>query len=386
MAPSPSFVPFIFLSLQVLHMPTTALVGFPLSATPVRLSTSIRTPIHFSTILQSGDGCSEPDRAGEGSKLVSILDKVPLYFPLFVVASAFCSYLKPGLLLPLSTSKYFISSSLALIMATMGLTLTAEDFRGVCKNWKLIFLGLSMQFGLMPLSAFCSGKIFRLPPTQFLGVALVGCCPGGTASNLVTLIAGGDVALSVTLTACSTMAATILTPSLASLLVQGTKISISGATLAMTTAKVVLAPVLGGMVMNKYFPSVSKEVGRFAPSLSVILVALICGSVVSSSATLLNSPAVLMPIMLAVSVLHSLGFLLGFLLPRYIFGAPTKAAQTIAVETGMQNSALAILLARGLGCGAEGQIAGVLSATFHSVFGAAFASCCRVLNDKRRSK
>jgi BASS family bile acid:Na+ symporter len=128
-------------------------------------------------------------------------------FPAWVVSAALLGLLQPQLL------SWFqgplIEAALGATMVCMGSTLSLQDFRGVAPI--NLLLGFLAQFSIMPAMACASAKIFGLPPAFAAGLILVGCCPGGTASNLVTLIAGADVALSVAMTACSTAAAAIMT-------------------------------------------------------------------------------------------------------------------------------------------------------------------------------
>lgn len=172
------------------------------------------------------------------------------------------------------------------------MTLERSDFTNILASRtqrRSIPVGVLCQFILMPLSAFLIGRTMLLPYPDtggkhlFLGLVLVGCSPGGTASNLVTLIAGADVALSVLLTTCSTVLASAVTPFLTKLIV-GSAVPVSGKALCIACAQVVLAPVALGVMLNEYMPRLCKWVSRWTPFASVVLVALICGGVVANTA------------------------------------------------------------------------------------------------------
>jgi BASS family bile acid:Na+ symporter len=235
-----------------------------------------------------------------------------------------------------------------------------------------------IQFLIMPLSAWVIGRSFLLPvpdygPSLFLGIALVGCSPGGTASNLVSLIAKADVALSVLLTSCSTILAAAVTPLLVKLIV-GNAIRVSGWTLCEATARVILLPVLLGMVVNAKAPNLANKVSRFTPFASVVLVSLICGGVVSQNASMFLQSQSLLPLIVgSVLLLHCIGFAMGYFVPKLGLNFSEMTSRTISIETGMQNSALAVVLARSIGASPVASLPGALSATVHSCLGSILA-------------
>eukprot|EP00980_Cylindrotheca_fusiformis_P015085 scaffold4157_cov136-Cylindrotheca_fusiformis.AAC.35 len=230
----------------------------------------------------------------------------------------------------------------------------------------------------MPLTAWAIGRTFLLPvpeygPSLFLGIALVGCSPGGTASNLVSLIAKADVALSVLLTSCSTILAAAVTPLLVKFLV-GNAIRVSGWALCEATARVILLPVLLGMVVNAKAPNLASKVSRFTPFASVVLVALICGGVVAQNSSMFLQSKSLMPLILgSVLMLHCIGFAMGYIVPKFGCNFSEMTSRTISIETGMQNSALAVVLARSIGAPPVASLPGALSATAHSCLGSILA-------------
>ncbi|CAM9166867.1 unnamed protein product [Chrysoparadoxa australica] len=223
--------------------------------------------------------------------------------------------------------------------------------------------------------------VWGLESAVAAGVCLVGCCPGGTASNLVAHLAGANVALSVLMTAASTAAAAFTTPALTKLLV-GTTVSVSGSALLASCARVVLAPVLAGLCINTFLPKASRCLAAYTPFLCVAFVSLICGCVVatSSAALLATGPRLLG----AVLGLHSLGFGAGYGVTR-ILGQSEDTARTTSIEVGMQNSALAVVLAQQVFPDPITCLPGAVSATCHSLLGSLLAVTWRLKDRRRKS-
>lgn len=331
------------------------------------------------------------------NRLDDILSRLTSAFPLFVLGSAILGFMAPTTLNWVSRGN-LISLMLASVMMGTGMTLERKDFTDVLKeNFASVPAGVLCQFIIMPATAFFVGtsvllkRDATLGPVLFLGLALVGCSPGGTASNLVSLIAKADVALSVLLTSCSTILASVVTPLLVKLLV-GSTVQVSGLALCSATARVVLLPVILGMLLNAKAPGVSRYLSRFTPFASVLLVAIICGGVVSNNASVLvgsnvsSSSSSLLPwIIGSVLMLHSIGFLVGYLVPRFGLKYTEKTARTISIETGMQNSALAVVLAQSIGAHPLAALPGALSATVHSCLGSILAAYWR-FQDSRNVK
>lgn len=330
----------------------------------------------------------EAERENESNRLDTILATLTSGFPFFVLGAAIVALCRPSLLMWTNKGD-LITYMLALVMWGTGLTLTKDDFMVVLKqDLAAVPVGVLCQFIIMPMTAFTIGRTLLLNASPefgkslFLGLCLVGCSPGGTASNLVSLIAKADVALSVLLTSCSTILASIATPLLVKLLV-GSTIAISGWTLCTATARVVLLPVILGMLVNARAPNLASRISRFTPFASVVLVALICGGVVAENAPLLISTTTsggmgLIPLIVSsVLGLHTMGFLVGYLVPRKLLGFGERTSRTISIETGMQNSALAVVLARSIGAASITSLPGALSATAHSCMGSILAAYWR---------
>lgn len=318
------------------------------------------------------------------NQLDEILSTLTSAFPFFVLGAATIALFRPSLLLWTNKGD-LITVMLASVMWGTGLTLTKDDFTScVKKDFAAVPAGVLCQFIIMPLTAYLVGKSLLLPSQPygsalFLGLCLVGCSPGGTASNLVSLIAQADVALSVLLTSCSTILASVVTPLLVKTLV-GSAIAVSGWTLCVATARVVLLPVLLGMVVNAKAPNLAGRISRFTPFCSVVLVSLICGGVVAENSALFLSQTAtgLVPLLVAsVMALHCVGFLAGYLVPRWGLRFGERTSRTISIETGMQNSALAVVLARSIGAPSIASLPGALSATVHSCLGSILAAYWR---------
>jgi BASS family bile acid:Na+ symporter len=332
----------------------------------------------------------------------NVFAKLTTLFPLFVLSAAITGVKKPGALLWVNKGQ-LIPLMLSAVMMSMGMTLKTDDFTRVLRksessedaSFAAIPAGISCQYLIMPLTAFLIGSATLLPqyPAAFLGLVLVGSCPGGTASNLVALIAKADVALSVILTSLSTIMASVLTPLLVKTFV-GSAISISGLTLCKATAQVVLLPVAFGMLVREKLPNVADFLGRYASFAGVVLVSLLCGGVVAQNAsmTIGSGSNLLKKVILSVLGLHTVGFGVGYFASKKLFGLSERVSRTISIETGMQNSALAVVLARSV-VGSDPTLAslaslaclpGAFSATVHSCLGSALAVYWRWAD--RRSK
>jgi bile acid:Na+ symporter, BASS family len=309
------------------------------------------------------------------SQLDSVLARMTSWFPFWVLSFAIAGLAKPALLQWVNHGE-LISLMLSSVMVGTGLTLERKDFTDILtvpSNMFSVPLGVACQFLIMPFTANLLGRTILLANNYtgtvstalFLGLILVGCSPGGTASNLVSLIARADVALSVILTACSTLLASAVTPFLVKLLV-GSTVAVSGQALVIATARVVLLPVLLGMLIQARAPELSHQVSRFTPFGSVLLIAFICGGVVAQNSALLLGSRTLLP--------RLIGFALGYMVPRYMFQRGETTSRTISIETGMQNSALAVVLARSMGASPLASLPGALSATMHSCLGSVLAA------------
>ena len=271
----------------------------------------------------------------------------------------------------------WIAPLLMLIMLGMGLTMQLSDFKLVLTRPRDLLVGCVAQFTIMPLLAFGLGKVFNLDTALLVGVVLVGTCPGGTASNVVTYLANGDVALSVSMTSVNTLLAPVLTPLMTYLLLRA-NIKVDVYSLFISIMQIVILPLAIGFVLNKVFQRVAEFLRNILPSLSVLAITFIIIIVVSH-----NSDKVLATsgVVFIVVVLHNLlgmgcGFALGKLLKF-----PMSKLKALAVEVGMQNSALATSLAATTFPNlAMATIPGAVFSVWHNLSGAIFATLFRNKN------
>ncbi|WP_300163034.1 bile acid:sodium symporter family protein [Solidesulfovibrio sp.] len=236
----------------------------------------------------------------------------------------------------------WIAPALGVIMFGMGLSLTFADFSALAPKWRLVAAGTLLQFTVMPGLAFVLSRTLALPPEAALGVILVGACPGGTASNVITYLAGGNLALSVTLTLTTTIAAPVLTPALTALL-GGSIVHVDGLAMIGSVFWIVVFPVVDGLILRRLLRRRLEPVLAVFPAVSMLVIALVIACVVGLNRdTVLAFPG----LVIAAVVLHNLGgFALGYL-GASLFSADRADRVAIAVEVGMQNSGLAVALAK----------------------------------------
>ena len=234
-----------------------------------------------------------------------------------------------------------ISVMLGVIMLGMGLTLSLDDFRRVATMPRCVAAGIVLQFTVMPLAGVALALAFGLEEGLAVGLILVACCPGGTASNVVAYLARANVALSVSMTLCSTLVAIVLTPLLIGWL-GGVFIEIDRWSLFRSMVAIVLIPVIAGVLLNTLFPKVTRKIATVSPLVSVIVIVLIVGAIVGNSKALIEAHFGVL--LLAIFLLHATGFGLGFLAPR-LLGFGVEEQRTISIEIGMQNSGLGASLA-----------------------------------------
>ena len=292
-------------------------------------------------------------------------------FPLWILAAAVLALVHP----PLFTwfGGPWIVWTLALVMLGMGLTLLPEDFRRVGRMPRPVALGFVAQYTIMPALGWGVANLLKLDPPFAVGLVLVACCPGGTASNIVTYIARADVALSVVMTMCSTFAAVFMTPLLTSVLA-GTWVKVDALGLLLGTVQVVLLPLLLGLGLRKLAPRAVELALPAAPLASVLGVTLIVGSIVGANAEAIRSGAGML--LLAVFLLHAGGFGLGWL-AGWIFRQPDATCRTVSIEVGMQNSGLGVVLARQNFADPLTAVPCAISSVFHSLIGSLLAGWWR---------
>ncbi|KFI32372.1 sodium transporter [Haematobacter missouriensis] len=287
-------------------------------------------------------------------------------FALWVILFAVLGFLLPDVFRLVTP---WIVTLLAIIMFGMGLTISADDFREVVRRPYDVGVGVIGQFLIMPLLAVLLTKIIPMPPEVAAGVILVGCCPGGTSSNVMTYLSKGDVALSVACTSVTTLLAPVVTPFLVWMLASEF-LPVDGWAMFLSIVKVVLVPLALGFAAQKIMPGLVRKAVPALPLVSVSGIVLIVAAVVAASrASILQSGLMIF----AVVVLHNgLGYLIGFFAARAA-GLSLAKRKAIAIEVGMQNSGLGAALATAY----FSPLAAVPSAIFsvwHNISGALLAN------------
>ena len=272
----------------------------------------------------------------------------------------------------------WVNRLLAVVMFGMGLALKPGDFAPVFRRPRDVLTGCAAQFLLMPFFAFCLSKAFGLDPALTAGVVLVGSCPGGTSSNVITYLSRGDTALSVGMTAVNTLLAPLLTPAIAYLLLRAT-VHVDVASMFLSIVTVVIVPIALGFAANRLFGNATRRAAKVLPLVSVAAICMIVASVVShNSAKILSTGAVVF----AVVVLHNLlGYAAGFGLGKLLRLPPPKT-KALSIEIGMQNSGLATALAASaFPALAMATVPGAIFSVWHNISGAVLASVYRRIRD-----
>ena len=260
---------------------------------------------------------------------------------------------------------------LMVVMLCMGLTLKPADFIAVARFKKAFALGMLLQFSVMPLGALLISILFGLSPELTVGMVLVGSVAGGTSSNVMTYLARGNVALSVSMTDCSTLASVLLTPLLLSLLV-GTKVDVPAVDMLLSLFRIILVPVVLGVMINHYAGNFAQRLQPALAPLSVIAILIIIAIVVALNAGNLREVAV--TVVFATLTHNVLGLVLGFYAAR-LLGFDKVICRTIAIEVGMQNSGLATALALKFFAPISA-LPGAIFSIWLNITGSIFASFC----------
>lgn len=310
---------------------------------------------------------------------MEFLEKVSAFFgkwmALIVIAVAALALFAPQTCLWVKTS--WINWLLGIVMFGMGLTLKMSDFKVVFSRPKDIIIGFIAQFTLMPFIAFVLTKAFSLPTEIAVGVILVGTCPGGTSSNVMTYLSKGDVPLSVGMTAVSTLFAPLMTP-LLTLLYAGQRVDVNAVAMFLSIVKVVLVPIALGLMCNYFFGKVTSQIVRILPLISTIAIIMIIASVVSANSARLKTVGALVVI---VVVLHNLlGYATGYGVGKLLRLNATKC-RALSIEVGMQNSGLATsLAATHFAQYPLATIPGAVFSVWHNISGAVYANLLAARN------
>ena len=277
----------------------------------------------------------------------------------------------------------WINPLLMVVMFGMGLTITPKDFAMVFINPRDVICGSIAQFVIMPLIAYFLCYFFKLDPALSVGVVLVGTCPGGTASNVITFLAKGDVALSVGMTSVNTLLSPFLTPAITYLLLR-TTVSVDVFSMFYSIVSVILVPIGLGLVINTFFKNFTKRVINYLPALSTIAICLIIASVVSHNAGKIYESGA---IVFMVVILHNFfGFLFGFLVGK-LLKMPVAKIKAISLEVGMQNSGLATSLATtSFPTLQMATVPGAIFSVWHNISGAIIASVYKRWGEKGKGR
>ncbi len=298
-------------------------------------------------------------------------------FPLWALLITALAVWQPGLL---DGFAGWIVPLLMLIMFAMGMTLTWQDFVRVIRWPRLILLGVGLQYLIMPAVAFAIGHLLQLPMALIIGLVIVGACPGGTASNVICYLARADVALSVSVTFVSTLAAVAATPFLTWLYL-GQSVPVPVWDMLLSLVQIVFVPVLLGTLINTVAGERLAPLRQLFPLLSVSAIVLVIGIIVSLNAVQLLAGGL---IIATAVVLHNVtGLSLGYGLSR-LLGFPRVTARTLAIEVGMQNSGLGVALAAQY-FSPLAALPGALFSIWHNLSGALLAWYWRRKDERQQS-
>ena len=261
------------------------------------------------------------------------------YMGILVLAAAVLALIFPSMLQQIRPT--VINYLLGVVMFGMGLTLNLHDFKIVFSRPKDVMIGCLAQFTVMPLLAWGLARVFQLDEALALGVVLVGCCPGGTASNVITYLAKGDLALSVGMTGVSTLLAPFMTPFLTWALA-GKSVNVDVVGMLLSILWVVILPIVVGLVVKWIWPKFTEQATDYLPAFSSVAIAFIVSIVIAANANKLMAGGLMI---VMVVILHNLcGLSLGYLIGQ-LLGLSDPKRRAISIEVGMQNSGLASSLA-----------------------------------------
>lgn len=287
-------------------------------------------------------------------------------FPVWALLFCTAAYLSPALFSSLSA---LIPYLLMTIMLFMGMTLSSSDFLRVVKMPKIISLGLFLQFFIMPLSALIISRLYGLSNELTIGMILVGSVSGGTASNVITYLAGGDVALSITMTTVSTLLSVLATPFLTYVYV-GQSLDVPVLNMLVSILQIVLFPVLLGVVLNRIFGALIQKNEPYLATLSMVFILTIIAIVVALNHDNMNEVGLL--IISAVMLHNAIGLISGYSITAFL-GYDAKICKTVSIEVGMQNSGLAVALALKY-FSPLSALPGAVFSIWHNISGALLAS------------
>ena len=288
------------------------------------------------------------------------------YFPLWAILFSIAAFFFSDIF---SIAASAIVPLLASVMFLMGLTLNKTDFKRVSENPSPVLVGVIMQFLIMPFMALLLSTILQLSNQLTIGMVLVGSCAGGTASNVMTYLARGDVALSISMTITSTIVGVVATPLLCNFYLSET-VNVDTSGMLINILQIVFLPVLFGFVLNHYLGDQIKQIQKFIPTLSMLIILSIITIIVALNSASLIDVGLLT--LLAVILHNGFGLAGGFYVSR-LLGFNLRQSHTIAIEVGMQNSGLGVALAMQF-FSASAALPGAIFSLWHNISGAILAS------------
>ncbi|NUU68477.1 ketopantoate/pantoate/pantothenate transporter PanS [Enterobacteriaceae bacterium BIT-l23] len=268
-----------------------------------------------------------------------MLATITRLFPLWALLLSLLAYATPATFTPIGP---WVSTLLMLIMFGMGVHLKLDDFKRVLSRPAPVAAGIFLHYLLMPLAAWLLAMLFRMPPDLAAGMVLVGSVASGTASNVMIYLAKGDVALSVTISAISTLVGVFATPLLTRLYVDA-DIQVDVMGMLLSILQIVVIPIALGLVVHHLFPGLVKRLEPVLPAFSMLCILAIISAVVAGSA---GNIATVGPVVILAVILHNAIGLLGGYWGGRLFGFDESTCRTLAIEVGMQNSGLAAALGK----------------------------------------
>lgn len=302
------------------------------------------------------------------NRLANISQKISKNIGIIIIVFSLIAYFSPQYF---SWMTSYTTIFLAIAMFGMGTSIDTRDFKKIIKNPKEVLIGSLAQFTIMPLLAWLLAITFHVNKDIALGIILVGSCPGGTASNVITHIAGGDVSMSVSMTILSTLLAPIVTPALVYLLA-GRWVDVSIIAMFKSVVKVILLPVLLGISIKKINPTAVSKSKDLFPLISSLAIILIISGIIGANADKIAQSGL---IVLVIVAIHNALGLLGGLLVAKLAKMDYDKATALAIEVGMQNSGLAIQLASvNFALNPLATLPGAIFSIWHNIAGSIFAS------------
>jgi BASS family bile acid:Na+ symporter len=294
-----------------------------------------------------------------------MIKKISILFPLWAVLFSILAFMQPNLVVGF---KSWIIPLLIFIMFCMGITLKIDDFIRVFKRPKIIALTVALQFLFMPLFAFLVSKVFNLSNELMVGMILVGAVSGGTASNVIAFLAKADVALSITMTIVSTLLSIIITPYL-TLLYVGQTVPVPAFDMLLSILKIVFIPVIIGIILNHFLNKYIEKRHDVFALLSIFSIVFIIGIIIGLNESKISTIA--LSLMLTIACHNLLGLFTGYYFAK-LFGYDKTVCKTVAIEVGMQNSGLAVVLAMKYFT-ALSALPGAIFSIWHNISGAILA-------------